>query len=356
MTIMETFQAVTVTALALAALSNAGTVNLPSYPLAVKNPFLSTWLPGNQISHAATAQPEFWAGQDLTWSVLARVNGVSYSLFGVPSAITNVTAATTSAVSYTSSHTLVDLTAGQAKFTLDFFSPVLPGTNDYARQSLPYSYLTVTASSDGLVELLDIQILSAIDQTWTAQNGAADLNYTATSTAGYFQFYNENQTPFSVVDDQATYGSVIYATTAGSEVTHACGAAATVYEEFTSKGALESSATCSGSDLAALSKNLGYVDDILTGSVTFAVGFDRVSTVNYLGDTQTGYYRSQWPTIPEAVNYFLGDYVAAALTAAAFDIEVRTRSEAVSSRFGSQYADIVEGSVRQTFGAIELTV
>jgi len=50
---------------------NAGTALLPSYPLAVKSPYLSTWLPGNQISNAASAEPQFWAGQTLTWVKLS---------------------------------------------------------------------------------------------------------------------------------------------------------------------------------------------------------------------------------------------------------------------------------------------
>ena len=330
--------------------SVAGTVSLPSYPLAVKNPYLSTWLPGNQVADVATAQPEFWADQDITWSILARVNSVTYALFGAPDTISNTTAATTTGISYTSSHTLIDLTAGDATFTLDFFSPVLPGTADYARQSLPYSYLTVTVTSSGL----DIQVLSAIDQTWTAQDGAADLNYTTSGTAGLFWFYNPDQIPFTEDSDMATYGSVIFATTTGSAVTYACGAAASVYEAFTSTGSLTASTSCAGTDLAALSRNLGSVSS--TANVTFAVGFDREQAINYLGNTQTGYYRSQWPTPPEAVEYFLSDYDAALATSITFDADVRERAEAVSSTFGSNYADIVEASVRQTFGAIELTV
>ena len=340
---------------ALPRLAVAGSVNLPSYPLAVKSPYLSTWVPGNQIGDAPTAQPEFWAGQDITWSILARVNGVTYTLFGVPGGISNTTAATTGAVTYTSSHTLIHVTAGGVNFVLDFFSPVLPGTRDYARQSLPYSYLTVTATGTGL-KLAHVQILSAIDQTWTAQNGAANLNYTTSGTAGLFWFYNPDQIPFTERSDMASYGSVIFAAANGAGVTHACDTPVNVYESFISKGALTASAECTGADLAALSKDLGYVDEIIPRSGVFAVRFDREQSINYLGNTQTGYYRSKWPSVPEAVEYFLGDYVDVLATAAIFDVEVRVRSEAVSSKFGSQYADIVEASVRQTFGAIDITV
>lgn len=338
--------------ISLSSVSNAGSVNLPSYPLAVKSPYLSTWVPGNQLKDAATAQPEFWAGQVLTWTVLARINGVTYALFGDPSA-GNATAATTTSVTYTSSHTVVELTAGDADITLDFFSPVLPGTEDYARQALPYSYLTVSVSCT-TDQSRNIQILSAIDQTWTAQDGAANLNYTTSGTAGFFWFYNPDEIPFTEVSDMATYGSVLFATTTGSGVTHACNTPSQVYGSFATNGSLITSTACANTDLAALSKNLGSVHG--SSNVTFAVGLDRVQAIDYLGNTQTGYYRSEWPTVPEAIQYFLGDYETALSTSNSFDEEVRSRSESVSSTFGSQYADIVEASVRQTFGAIELTV
>lgn len=90
--------------------------------------------------------------------------------------------------------------------------------------------------------------------------------------------------------------------------------------------------------------------------MTFAVGFDREQTINYLGQTQVGYHRSKWATVPDAVEYFPQDYLHAFATSIVFDADVRLRSEAVSSKFGNNYVDIVEASVRQTFGAIDITV
>jgi len=334
--------------------TDAGSVSLPSYPLAVKSPYLSTWVPGNQITDAATAQPEFWAGQLLTWSVLARVDGTTYSLFGFPDSNKHITAAKTNDVTYTSSHTLVQLSAGTANFTLDFFSPVLPGTGDYLEQSLPYSYLTASAGSTN-GKNLRVQILSAIDQTWTAQGRAANLNYTSSDSAGFFRYHNPNEVPFTESSDMATYGSVVFATDTGLDFGHACGSPSNVYDTFASNGSLSSSTACSGDDLAALSKDLGFVGSS-PSNVTFAVGFDREQAVNYLGRTQTGYYRSKWPTIAAAVSFVLQNYQRALAISSTFDSDVRSKAQAVSSDFGSQYADIVEASVRQTFGALELTV
>lgn len=333
-------------------LAYAGNVPLPSFPLAVKSPYLSAWLPGNYGSNVAAGQPEFWAGQSLTWNVLARVNGRAYNVFGVPQGISGYTVAQTASITWTSSHTVIKMTAGFATITLDFFSPVLPGANDYLRQSLPYSYLTVSATS---TKNDKVQILSAIDETWTAQNGAANLNYTTNGNTGLFWFHNPNEIPFTENSDMATYGSVIFATTIGSGVSSSCDSAGTIYKTFASRGSLSQGKQCGGYDLAALAKDLGSVGSSAS-SVTFAIGFDRAQAINYLGTTQTGLYRSKYATPPQAVSFFLSDYATTLSQATSFDSTVRSKAQSVSPTFGSQYADIVEASVRQTFGALELTV
>ena len=340
--------------------SSAGNVSLPSYPLAVKSPYLSAWVPGNQAhTNAATAQPEFWTGSALTWPILARVNNATYSLFGNPNTngTSNASIATTDSVSYTSSHTYIHVTAGQANFILDFFSPVLPGKDDYARQSLPYSYLTISVTSSSYTPP-QVQVLTAIDYTWTAQNGASQLNYTTSGSAGFFWFYNPNEIPFTEVKDMATYGSVLFGTTTESGMSAACGTLANVYGTFTSRGSVDSQSIgqhCLPTDLVALSKDLG-ISGHIASSATFVVGFDRVQAINYLNKSQTGFHRTQWPEIPQAIEYVLNDYESVYASSLAFDANVRSRAEAVSSDFGSQYADIVEASVRQTFGGMELTV
>jgi len=333
---------------------NAANVSIPSYPLAVKNPYLSAWLPSNQLSNLATAEPQFWNGQNLTWPILARINGKTYSLLGVPSAIPGITPALTLGASYSATHTVFQMLAGPAAISLDFFSPVFPASTDYARQSVPLSYLTVSVTSSNH-QSLRVQVLSAIDQTWTAQNGASALAPNTTSRSSYFTFQNPHETPFTENGDMATYGTVLFAThTVGANASSTCGVPSTVFNQFMQSGALATKQTCGGHDLAALSQDLGTVTG--TSNTTFAVGFDRTKAINYLGKTQTGYYRSRWPTIPNVIDFFLGDYSSATAYSWTFDSTVRSRAEAVSDDFGEQYADIIEASVRQTFGAMELTV
>lgn len=109
----------------------------PSYPLAVRNPYLSTWMPGNQVENLPSSAPQFWAGQNLTWSIIGRVDGKAYSLMGVAGSGNATVPAQVQKAEYTATHSIFTLSAGIVTFTLDFLSPVSP--SNYLRQSLPFS-------------------------------------------------------------------------------------------------------------------------------------------------------------------------------------------------------------------------
>jgi hypothetical protein len=203
----------------------------------------------------------------------------------------------------------------------------------------------------------EVEVLTAIDYTWTAQNGASLLNYTTSGSAGFFWFYNPNATAYTEVSDMATYGSVLFGTTTGEGMRAGCGSSSETFSAFSCGDIRASNASfsCAPTDWAGLFKNFGTLGH-KAKSATFIVGFDRVQAIQYLNKTQTGFYRTKWPTVPEAVEYVLEDYESVYASSLAFDADVRTRAEAVSPTFGSKYADIVEASVRQTFGGMDLTV
>lgn len=333
-------------------------IRLPSYALAVKHPYLSTWVPGDQLDDIAKARPEFWSGQKLSWPVVARVDNCTYALFGMPDSPTNgIVSARTKSVSYTSTHTIFHLSAGDASVILDFFSPVSPAPEDYARQSLPYSYLTVSVSNP-TESAYSVQVGAGIDQTWTNQGGAAHPNFSTSDGAQIFQYHNPNEILFTETNEaMATYGTVVWATANDNTTSHATGSVGDIFDGFVDTGSVTTrEGSGSHHDMAALSKDLGGVSAKQTKNATFVVGFDRSDAINYLGNIQTGYYRTRWPSISEALDFVLQDYDAANLASQDFDKEVRARSESVSDVFGDKYADIIEASVRQTFGALELTV
>jgi hypothetical protein len=328
---------------------------LPAYPLAVKSPYLAVWVRGDQAADAAHAEPMFWNGNALSWPILARVNGKVYSLFGNKD-FRLAKAAKTTAVTYTASHTYIAMTAGPAKFIIDFYTPVLPRKTDYAGQSLPYSYLTVSASSSRKASV-DVQILSAIDYTWTAQQGQSGLNFTRARDVGFFWYYNPEAIPFSEHNQMASYGSVIFGTVSNSATTYSCDSPDNVYNTFETAGSVgPTNRSCSPMHLAALAKDLGPCDNI-PRNATFVVGLDREQAINYLNATAyTGYYRTRWPSIPKAVQFVLGQHANVLQKSIVFDEEIHSKAESISKDWGSKYAAITDASVRQSFASLELTV
>lgn len=108
-----------------------------SYPLAVRSPYLSTWIPGGLVANLSNASPQFWTGASLGWGIMARVDNVTYSLMGISKPANGTLAAKVLKGEFTSTHTYFTLVAGETNLTLDFLSPVSP--SNYLRQSLPFS-------------------------------------------------------------------------------------------------------------------------------------------------------------------------------------------------------------------------
>lgn len=94
------------------------------------------------MGNLATSRAEFWTGAPLTWSVLARIDGATYNLFGVETPESNTLSCTVISTEYTATRTIFVVDVGDAQFRLEFLSPVNP--KDYLRQSLPFSYLNVS--------------------------------------------------------------------------------------------------------------------------------------------------------------------------------------------------------------------
>ena len=258
------------------------------------------------------------------------------------------------AISYTSTHTYITLEAGNsAHFLLDFFSPVSP--DNYLRQSLPYSYLTVTTNATNQ----NISIFGAIGQEWCGQNNETTVgNSTTVNSTSLFTIGSPSAPEYSQHGSIATWGSVVWATrpSTTSKLTQQCGQPEDVESAFAFDGKLPdmNSSVCPGppsnGDIYAFAHELGVVNE--PSSVTFAIGQSREHNVQYIGQDMASYYISQFPEIPAAVEHFLDDYDSALSESLMLDQAVRN----VSSGVNEQYTDILEASVRQVFGALELAI
>ena len=296
-----------------------------------------------------TSVPQFWAGQNLTFGLLARIDGSAYALMGVPSLPDGTEAAIVTSAAYTSTHTVFNLTAGNASITLDFFSPVSP--TNYVRQSLPFSYLTISTSN---TTSSSIQLYADIDETWTGQTGSTVSNYTTSDNTSAFQLTVDGAYLYSENADQALWGDVVFASrpSASSTLSVQSGNSTEVRGEFVANGSLANTEpTYAAGDVVAIAQDLGGVT--ASTSVTFAVGYVREEAIDYLGQARTGFYRATYSDPFTAVSAFFDDFDAAATESQSFDSELLSSSTASA---GSNYSDIITLSVRQVYGSIDVTI
>jgi hypothetical protein len=293
-----------------------------------------------------SAQAEFWQGAPLGWSAAVRVNGAAYSLFGNPEI---GAPAVLNSAEYDTTHSVFNFSAGAATFSLDFFSPVSP--HDYLRQSLPFSYLTVSVA---LPSSGQVQIYSDIDAAWAGPHPAQYLHFASDKKTEYYELSPVWPRTLEEARDRALWGQAIYGTrpVGGSIVTSQVGGASLVRSQFAEFGNLSQvhEVWKDHGSVLGFSHDLGAVKH--ASSVTFAIGHHRVESINYLGQVRTGYYRAEYPDIASALVYFLDDYGDAYEEAAKLDTAITEKALNISQ----EYADILALSVRQSFGAVELTI
>ena len=278
------------------------------------------------------------------------MGGNTYSLLGVPSPPRGVQPATVVSAEYTATHTIFTLTAGSTTLRLDFLSPVSP--RNYLRQSLPYSYLTVSAFSAASVS---VQVYLDLDETWTGQSGNTRHHLYNTNETLIWQMSVAGAATYAQnPQEQALWGAVTLASNPSntSKLTSSSGRINDIRNEFFTNGRLlGTNPPWAPGDVSALSHDLGRISS--TSSVTFAIGYERRQAVNYLGNARAGYYRGTTAANVCAVCHFLEDYTDANRESLAFDTQLETRSSALG---GTNYSDILALSVRQAYGATDLTI
>ena len=101
-------------------------LNPPSLPLAIKVPYLNTWIPqGADPSTIPHSQPKFWSTTlALGWFAAARVDGQPYTLFGNPANLESFAVANQSAVIFTPTRTSFLLDTGTVEVNMTFLSPI----------------------------------------------------------------------------------------------------------------------------------------------------------------------------------------------------------------------------------------
>ncbi|KAJ3931095.1 MAG: hypothetical protein NXY57DRAFT_941060 [Lentinula lateritia] len=336
--------------------------NPPSFPLAVRSPYLSAWLPQGNGSALNDAWPQFWTGQILGWAGFVNVDGTSYIFLGdasVSSASFNK--ATQKSANFTATQSTFVLSAGSVDLTVRFLSPVEP--SDFTKQSMPFAYMAISAASnDGGSHA--VQIYSDISAEWISGNTSLAANWsTSTEDVLTHQIQLQNSAPFSEIDDRAQYGSAYYSTLNQSGITYQTGEDIIVRAQFINNGKLNNildtnfRAISDDWPVFAYAHDLGTVSSDATTPLVIGVGFVRDPALEYIVangalQNRSSYFLNSFTSPSDAMASFLQDYDNALDRAYAFDAQVDSDASAISS----DYAGLVSLSIRQLLGAIEITL
>ncbi|KNF04924.1 hypothetical protein PSTG_01980 [Puccinia striiformis f. sp. tritici PST-78] len=198
-------------------------------PLAVRSPYLGTYLQDGTDKDITEFSPRFWTGTPIGWNGLIRVDGHVFSWMGN---LTHWPAANNTRFEHTASSSIFSFEIGPphdsdqespaepAKVNLEatFLSPITP--HDPFRQSLPLSYLSLTVSSaDGQPH--EVELYTDINGLWCTDDEGMEVEWT-TYTKDYknqrvprpswttMELKLSHQQPFVEQDDRILHGGIWY--------------------------------------------------------------------------------------------------------------------------------------------------
>ncbi|KAJ5210815.1 hypothetical protein N7491_010626 [Penicillium cf. griseofulvum] len=332
----------------------------PAIPLAVRSPYLSTWLnagsEGSNGGYLAGQWPVFWENQVNGWAGLIRVDGNTYTWMGLPGSKT----VNQTAFEYTSTKSIFTMNVeNKIEMKITFLSPVTP--NDFKRQSLVFSYLNVDVSSlDGKTH--DVKVYADISAEWVSgdRNAIAEWEYGTTDGVAYHKVRRQTQLAFTEKGQQAEWGNWYWATDNSKGMTYQSGADTEVRGQFAKNGKLTNGrdtnfrAISSAWPVFGFSSDLGSVGPSSVGTL-FSLGLTQDNAIQYEGASAYGPVPSLWKsyfnTELAALSFFHHDYRQSSNLSSSLDSRVAQDSVATA---GQDYLSITALSVRQAFGATQL--
>ncbi|KAI0861627.1 glutaminase GtaA [Xylaria cubensis] len=335
----------------------------PAIPLAVKAPYLNTWLDagsdGGNGGYLAGQWPVFWQQQVTAWTGLIQVDGATYQWMG---SVPNTQNVDQTEFSYTSTRSnFVMNVGGKVEMNITFLSPVTP--NDLKRQSLTFSYLDVGVHSlDGAEH--DVQLYADVSGEWASGDLGAviEWDYGTSDGVAYHTFHRQTQTEISETRELPNWGDFYWSTGNTDGLTFQSGSDVDVRGAFKNKGVLGNTkdtnfrAVNTNWPVFGFAKNLGSISSNSVNTL-FTIGLTQDNAIQLLGEgsgltTYPSLWKSYFSSDIDAVTWFYNDYSTAAGLATSLDEQVASDSIAAA---GQDYLTITSLSVRQTFGALQFT-
>jgi hypothetical protein len=341
------------------ALPQFAPVRAPAAPLAVRSPYLSSWLPADSLPGT---WPTFWTGHITAMAGIARIDGTSYVFLGNP-ALPNSNPFPTmrqTSSEITATHSLFTLQQGGVELEVGFFSPVEPG--DLRRQSMPLSYITASArSTDGAAHRISLYF--DISGEWASGDTGTQITWDqqAYTEAGTSVISLTNTPaspqPLHEIGNMAAWGTVVWSTPARNGLTWQIGQDAVVRARAVNQGSLDGTvdqdkprAINDRWPVFAFNLDLGSVR-AATDPMVVSIGHVREPAVSYLGNGLAPLWQSYFPSWEAMVGAFHADHADAETRAGKLDQRITADGRSAA---GEQYAALCALALRQAYGGTEL--
>ncbi|EJD03589.1 DUF1793-domain-containing protein [Fomitiporia mediterranea MF3/22] len=338
----------------------------PALPLAVRSPYLNTWLGqgGNALPLHAFWTKLWRMDIDTGWYSLVVVDGVAYRIMG-EMGVPSISPATQTSTEFTATRTSFLFMAGPMRINASFISPIEP--TDLVRQSLPYSYFTMSASStDGKSH--SVRMYSDIaGQFIGPSNQLAQWN--ANATGDYIILSMQLVTPqrYSESSDIAMDSTAYYGFKAISGATTSW---AISNDTLNRSNAANANITLGNMTQPAprsiqdklgnwttlgISIDWGEVESTPQPAV-WSLGVVRSPSIQYAVppsmQDRYPYFIATYPDPQQATAAFLNDFPRAQSVAAQFDARISSAGRTISQ----SYADLLALSARQVMGSLDITI
>ncbi|CAG8960693.1 hypothetical protein HYFRA_00013461 [Hymenoscyphus fraxineus] len=339
----------------------------PAIPLAVKSPYMNTWLEvgsggnGELAGNWPAPQPGDVAGTTGSvtgWAGLIKVDGTVYTWMGAPAVDGNFPQnVVQNSVEYTSQSSIFTSTAGKVNLKVTFTSPVTP--TDFQRQSIIGTYLNVEVSSnDGATH--NVQIYADTSAEWVSIHNTDVAEWSFSDSNGVLSYasWRQVQSEFNAdyPDDAAHWGKWYWSTGSDSSVTHQSGGHQTVRRNFIQNGKLPSTqdnkfrAINDDYPVFGFAQDLGSVDR--TMNVLYTIVHAQSNAVTFLGAQGQVSVPSLWTSYFSSdaalVEFFYKD-----IGSISNAIDDKIQSDSIKAG-GQNYATITTLSTRQALGAVQL--
>ncbi|KAK0203921.1 hypothetical protein DFS33DRAFT_1275044 [Desarmillaria ectypa] len=321
-------------------------------PLAVRSPYLNSYLNLTTGANHANEWPQHWTEDHIVaWDLWISVDGEYLQLFGGGGGpATNLIN-----VALTPTRTILVIQAGPMDVNVTFLSPI--ETDSLVRQSFPFTYLYVDAvSRDGRQH--DVQFYTDVTGEWLSNDITDNIRWSTAQKPSFIYHEASLSSPSSMNEDgeMALDATLYYATPWSSTVTFRTGDAAVTRPMWTHNKTLSNT---QDNNYRAINDNwptFSFAFDAgnITTSPTlmWALGLVRNPSIKYRQQDRYSYFWTEYDNIDQGINAFLQDFEDAQNRADNLDESILSAARNISSDYG----DLVTLAARQTLASTDITV